>query len=147
MQKSENRIIELKENVISYINNELKDYQGYVQFSDREIKKLKDIFLENNPKIEDEEGFVYEAHFYNEKEKKSISIRQINDKWFVSKIDISNIDEKDIQEYLTDIEKFNYKVKMAQIWEEENDPLCENMKVKKLKKVVFAGFKGEKNDN
>jgi CRISPR type III-associated protein (TIGR04423 family) len=30
---------------------------------------------------------------------------------------------------------------MAQIWEEENDPLCENMPVMKLKKVVFAGFR------
>ena len=44
MQKSENRIIELKENVISYINNELKDYQGYVQFSHREIKNQKIFF-------------------------------------------------------------------------------------------------------
>jgi CRISPR type III-associated protein (TIGR04423 family) len=138
--------LDTKQEVIEYINN-LENYQGYVQFSHREIEKSKDIFLDSNPKIEDEEGFVYEAHFYNEKEKKSISIKQINDKWFVSETDISNIDERDIQEYLTDIEKFNYKVKMAQIWKEENDPLCEDMKVKKLKKVVFAGFKGEKNDN
>ena len=29
---------------------------------------------------------------------------------------------------------------MAQIWEEVEDKECENMKVKKLKKVVFAGF-------
>lgn len=29
---------------------------------------------------------------------------------------------------------------MAQIWEEENDPLCENLSVLKLKKVVFVGF-------
>ena len=138
--------MQTKKEVIDYINK-LKGYQGYVQFSDRPIDKTKDIFLETDPRITDEKGFIYEAHFYNEKEKKSISIRQINNKWFVSETDISNIDDNDIQEYLTDIEKFNYKVKMTQIWEKENDPLCENMKVKKLKKVVFAGFKGEKNDN
>ena len=138
--------LDIKQKVIEYINN-LQNYQGYVQFSHRRIDKTKDIFVETNPKITDEEGFIYEAHFYNEKEKKSISIRQINDKWFISKTDISNIDETNIQEYLTDIKEFNYKVKMVQIWEKENDPLCENMKVKKLKKVVFAGFKGEKNDN
>ena len=138
--------MQTKKEVIDYINK-LKGYQGYVQFSHRRIDKTKDIFVETDPRITDEKGFIYEAHFYNEKEKKSISIRQINNKWFVSETDISNIDDNDIQEYLTDIEKFNYKVKMAQIWEEENDPLCENMKVKKLKKVVFAGFKGEKNDN
>ena len=126
-----------KKEVIDYIN-ELQGYQGYVQFSHRPIEKTKDIFLDNNPQIKDEEGFVYEAHFCNGKE--SIAIRQINDGWFISKTDISNIDKNDIQEFITDIEKFDYKVKMAQIWEEVGDELCENMPVKKLKKVVFAGF-------
>jgi CRISPR type III-associated protein (TIGR04423 family) len=33
---------------------------------------------------------------------------------------------------------------MAQVWDEVIDPLCGDMKVKKLKKVVFTGFvKGE----
>jgi CRISPR type III-associated protein (TIGR04423 family) len=128
---------EEKEILIKDIN-ELQGYQGYVQFSHRPIEKSKDIFLDNNPKIEDEEGFIYEAHFCNGKE--SIAIRQINDGWFLSKTDISNIDKNDMQEFITDISDFNYKVKMAQIWEKVEDDLCENMKVKKLKKVVFAGF-------
>ena len=63
---------------------------------------------------------------------------QINDSWLISTTDILNI--KDTQEYLTDIQDFNYKVKMAQIWEEVEDDLCEIMPVKKLQKVVFAGF-------
>ena len=130
-----------KKEVIDYIN-ELQGYQGYVQFSHRKIDKSKDIFLDNNPQIEDEDGFIYEAHFCNGKE--SIAIRQINNSWLISKTDISNIDKNDMQEFITDIEKFNYKVKMAQIWEEVEDELCENMKVKKLKKVVFAGFEGDK---
>ena len=129
--------LDTKQQVIEYIND-LQNYQGYVQFSHRPIEKTKDIFLDNNPQIEDKEGFVYEAHFCNDKE--SIAIRQINDGWFISKTDISNIDKNDIQEFITDISDFNYKVKMAQIWEEVEDKLCENMKVKKLKKVVFAGF-------
>jgi CRISPR type III-associated protein (TIGR04423 family) len=128
---------EEKEILIKDIN-ELQGYQGYVQFSHRPIEKSKDIFLDNNPQIEDEEGFIYEAHFCNGKE--SIAIRQINDGWFLSKTDISNIDKNDMQEFITDISDFNYKVKMAQIWEEVEDELCENMPVKKLKKVVFAGF-------
>ena len=132
--------LDTKQQVIEYIND-LQNYQGYVQFSHRPIEKTKDIFLDNNPQVENEDGFVYEAHFCNDKQ--SISIRQINDSWLVSKTDISNISNSDIQEFITDIEKFNYKVKMAQIWEEDDDPLCENMKVKKLKKVVFAGFKGD----
>jgi len=126
-----------KKEVIDYIN-ELQGYQGYVQFSHRPIEKSKDIFLDNNPQIKDEKGFIYEAHFCNGKE--NISIRQINNSWLVSKTDISNISSSDIQEFITDIKEFNYKAKMAQIWEEVEDELCENMKVKKLKKVVFAGF-------
>ena len=129
-----------KKEVIDYINNKLQGYQGYVQFSHRKIDKSKDIFLDNNPQIEDEKGFIYEAHFCNGKE--SIAIRQINDSWLVSITDISNIDKNDMQEFITDISDFNYKVKMTQIWEEVKDELCENMPVKKLKKVVFAGFVG-----
>ena len=125
-----------KTEVINYIN-ELKGYRGYVQFSHRQIDRDKDIFIQTDPNVEDENGFIYEAHFCNDKE--SISIKQINNKWLVSKTDISNIADADTQEFVTDIEKFS-KVKMAQIWKIEKDTLCEDMKVKKLKKVVFMGF-------
>lgn len=130
MKKSRTEIIE-------YINT-LKGYQGYVQFSHRPIDKDKDIFIENALSVKDEDGFIYEAHFCNAKE--SVSIRQINDGWLVSTIDISNIDTKDIELYLSDIKGFNYSVKMAQIWKAEKDELCEGMEVLKLQKVVFAGF-------
>ena len=126
-----------KQEILKYVNS-LQGYQGYVQFSHRPIDKEKDIFTDRHPCIEDENGFIYEAHFCNSSE--SISIKQVNNSWLVSTTDISNIDEKEIQEYISDIEKFDYKVKMAQVWEEEEDHLCENMKVKKLNKVVFVGF-------
>jgi CRISPR type III-associated protein (TIGR04423 family) len=35
---------------------------------------------------------------------------------------------------------------MAQIWREEPDELCEGMSVKKLQKVVFAGFEEKKGE-
>jgi len=129
--------IDTKKEILEYINN-LQGYVGYVQFSHREIE-AKDIFADTNPKVEDEAGFVYEAHFCNAKQ--SISIKQINDGWLISKTDISKIDDKDTQTYFA---VNNLKVKMAQIWQEQEDELCENMEVKKLTKVVFAGFeKGE----
>ena len=130
-----------KEEVINYINNDLKQYQGYIQFSHRAIDLKKDIFpvIEN---IENEQGFVYEAHFCNDVE--SITIRQVNANWLVSITDISSVDNAEIQKYISDIKDFNYKVKMAQIWESKADELCEGMEVKKLSKVVFAGF--EKGD-
>lgn len=117
----------------------LQGYNGYIQYSNRPINKDRDIFLNQNLKVEDEDGFIYEAHFCNGKE--SISIKQINHHWLVNKTDVSNIDENDIQSYKSDIQDWNYNIKMAQIWEDVEDSLCENMRVKKLKKVVFMGFK------
>ena len=125
------------EEVVAFINS-LDGYSGYVQFSHRIIDKTKDVFIDKSPKINNENGFIYESHFCNGKE--SISIKQINDSWIVSKTDISSIEQEDIITYLSDIKDFNYKIKMAQIWQSEPDELCEGMKVMKLKKVVFAGF-------
>lgn len=133
-----------KTEVIEYIN-ELKNYQGYVQFSHRPIDKEKDIFIDIQPKVEDEKGFIYEASFCNELE--SITIKQLNDSWKIATTDIKNIKTEDIQTYLTDIKELP-NIKMAQIWEAKEDELCEGMEVKELQKVVFIGFeKGEKNDN
>jgi CRISPR type III-associated protein (TIGR04423 family) len=131
--------------LINFLNSLDNNFEGYIQFSHRPINKEKDIFINKEIKIENEEGFIYEAHFCNGK--KSISIKQINDKWIISEFDISNIDNNDIDEYETNIKNFNYKVKMAQIWQKEKDPLCENLEINRLKTIVFAGFeKGEDND-
>ena len=124
--------------IINYING-LKEYEGYVQFSHRAIDLEKDIFPNANgiDSTDTIDGFIYEAHFYKENE--SIMIRQINHEWFVSKTDMSDA------RFEVSIETFHaisdLKINMAQIWEEEVDQYCANMKVKKLKKVVFAGFK------
>lgn len=119
--------------IIDYINT-LKGYQGYIQMSDRPISDIwtsySDIYF--TPQC----GFVFEAYFFNGKD--SIAIKQINDSWLVG--EVKNIPLTDIQTYHA-INKL--KVKMAQIWEAENDPFCEDMLVLKLKKVVFAGFKGD----
>lgn len=118
--------------IIEYINS-LKGYEGYVQFSHRPIEIEKDVFMDKDPKVEVESGFVYEAHFSNAVE--SITIRQLNDVWLVSKTDIEGI-EPEIFYGIADL-----KIKMAQIWKVREDGLCEGMEVKKLSKVVFAGFK------
>ena len=135
--------LQTNEEVLKYINEELAGFEGYVQFSHRPIDKDKDIFYEGKvPQVENEEGFIYEAHFANNKQ--SISIRQINDAWVVSVADIATVPEGDIKSYASDVEGL-YRIKMAQIWVEEADELCEGMPVKSLKKVVFAGF--EKGDS
>lgn len=62
-----------------------------------------------------------------------------NDSWLIATTSLNEVknEKSDIQTY----HAINgLKVKMAQIWEGENDPFCEDMKVLKLQKVVFAGF-------
>jgi len=87
---------------------------------------------------------VYEAYFFNGKE--SITIKQVNNYWLVDETPLSHSElDSESSDTQTYIGKDNLKVKMAQIWEEVEDELCESMKVKKLKKVVFVGF--EKGDS
>jgi len=130
--------IDEKAEVVKYLNS-LENYQGYVQFSDMKIREC-DIFR-NLQKISLSltNGFIYEAHFCNKEE--SIAVKQINNYWLVSISDISTANENET-EVFQGIE--NLKVRMTQIWEETNDNLCENMKVRKLSKVVFSGFIGDK---
>ena len=132
-----------KDEIVEYINN-LAGYQGYIQYSNRPIDKKTDIFIKDEPKVELNGGFIYEAHFCNGNQ--SISVKQINDSWYIDETDISNIPENDTEEFISEIQGIP-KIKMAQIWEKEKDALCENMEVMKLKKVVFAGFEGDTDDN
>ena len=127
--------------VIEYINS-LSGYEGFVQFSHRPIDIEKDVFVDQEPKVEDEkEGFIYEAYFFNGSD--SISIRQVNSGW---------IEHKESNISLKHVEKFyaidSLEIKMAQQWKPQEDKNCANMQVMKLEKVLFAGFeKGENNDN
>jgi CRISPR type III-associated protein (TIGR04423 family) len=125
-------MIKDRSEVVAYINS-LKDYEGYVQFSHRAIDLERDLFPRvDDIELENKRGFVYEAHFCNGES--SIMIRQQNAHWVVSETKI------DSAEFETFYGIAGLKVKMAQIWREEPDELCEGMRVKKLQKVVFAGF-------
>ena len=130
MSKEKTEILN-KESVLMYINN-LNGFRGYVQFSHREIDINKDIFTNSDPKVTKEDGFIYEAHFANDNE--YVTIKQLNENWIANRDSLEN---SEIKEYYG---IGGTKVKMAQIWKEEEDELCEDMLVKKLKKVVFAGF-------
>ena len=125
-----------KEEVVDYINA-LKGYEGYVQFSHRPIEMERDVFLECDPKVEDEKGFVLEAHFFNGSD--AVSIRQVNAEWVVDESSNVSLDNVECYHAIGDL-----KIKMAQIWMPKKDENCSNMEVMKLEKVVFAGFeKGE----
>jgi len=132
-----------KADIVKMINDKYQGYEGYVQFSHRPIDKAKDIFYNGRSvHVEDEAGFIYEAHFCNNKY--SVSIKQINNEWKIATTDLTPQDDEtiDIEEYISNITNLP-KVKMAQIWKKEKDEFCEDLKVKKLKKIVFAGFENK----
>ena len=146
-----------KDEILKYVNENLKDYEGYIQLMGKKIDK-EQLFLagERTPSL-GKDDLIYEAHFFNANSKKSVSIRQINDGWFVDEIVLRDINldpEKnpDVQEFYSKFKpdfsaKFkDIKIKMAQIWEEENDEFCKNLPVLKLQKTVFAGFLKDEKD-
>lgn len=138
-----------RDEILKYVNENLKGYEGYIQLMGEKIDE-KHLFLadERTPGLGEDE-LIYEAHFFNANLKKSISIRQINDAWFVDETELNKValEESDIKTFYP---KFgNFKIKMAQIWQDEKDEFCEvlredgtreSLPVLKLQKIVFAGF-------
>lgn len=144
---TKNKIFDKNEKVVEHIKL-LNGFSGYIQFSNKKIAH-EDIFYNTSIDLKNEKGFICEAHFCDDKN--SICIRQINNLWYMSVSDISNLEKEDIKIYKSiGIDGFKKNIKLAQIWEEKEDEMCENFKVKRLQKLVFAGFtdeEGEKNDN
>nr|WP_314870040.1 TIGR04423 family type III CRISPR-associated protein [uncultured Campylobacter sp.] len=144
-----------KDEILKYVNENLKGYEGYIQLMGEKIDE-KHLFLagEQTPGLGEDE-LIYEAHFFNANLKKSISIRQINDAWFVDETELNKValEESDIKTFYP---KFgNFKIKMAQIWQDEKDEFCEVLRedgtreglpVLKLQKIVFAGFVKDEKD-
>ncbi|WP_298099769.1 TIGR04423 family type III CRISPR-associated protein [uncultured Campylobacter sp.] len=144
-----------KDEILKYVNENLKGYEGYIQLMGEKIDE-KHLFLagERTPGLGEDE-LIYEAHFFDEKSKKSVSIRQINDAWFVDETELNKValEESGIKTFYP---KFgNFKIKMAQIWQDEKDEFCEvpqdngtleGLPVLKLQKIVFAGFVKDEKD-
>lgn len=144
-----------RDEILKYVNENLKGYEGYIQLMGEKIDE-KHLFLagERTPGLGKDE-LIYEAHFFNANLKKSISIRQINDAWFVDETELNKValEESDIKTFYP---KFgNFKIKMAQIWQDEKDEFCEvpqdngtleGLPVLKLQKIVFAGFVKDEKD-
>ena len=130
-------IYDKQDDLISTLN-ELKGYTGYVQFSNRRIEE-KDVFRGRDVNIDlpEKDTLLYEAHFFSKDEKKSISVRYINGRWYLDETSTAKATGEDIQSY----QSHHGVVRMAQIWEPLEDENCNGFKAMKLTKVVFAGFK------
>jgi len=119
-------------------------YEGYLWMSDKNEPEVYhyekavefSLFEKKNP-------FVIEGQLYNKDKGISYSIKYVDGEYIINEIHVLETDKGDpnvkIQYYPNRMG--NYMMEFLQYWEEENDPLCENMPVLKLSKIVFVGFK------
>ncbi len=119
----------------------IKDVEGYIQLSGKELEIFENKTLPTWEDLHKNNNFIIEAHFFDIKENRSISIRQVNDTYKYFKKVLSHDELKNVNIYKA---KQGKNVKIATIWEEKVDEHCENFKVLKPTYQVFAGFeKGE----
>jgi len=132
-------------------------YTGYIWKSDNPAPEIKinpkDIFSDIG-----ENPFIIEGYLYSESESQSISIKQIDGQYFISKIDLAGIDLKNLPDdifaqhcYLSDpaIFKLNndFKyIKFVEYWESKPDDLCAGMQVLQPARIAFIGFSKEECD-
>ena len=119
-------------------------FEGYIQMSD---EKLNKIFSSKQtlPSWEDlhkNKNFILEACLFDGD--RSITIRQINDKFVVIDKKLSDFSEENKKEekFLAKSNEKNIELiaKITQIWEEKEDENCENIKVLKPTLLLFSGF-------
>lgn len=122
--------------------NELNEqFEGYVQMSDSRIKsehlfKTAQI-LPKWDKLHNATNYIVEMALYDPITKHSILIRQQNSEWLVLDKKLSGNEPLDSFFTLTENSP---KMKIAQIWEEESNEFCLDMKVLESKYLMFAGF-------
>ncbi|WP_281529787.1 TIGR04423 family type III CRISPR-associated protein [Campylobacter hominis] len=143
-------ILKSKKEVIEYINSNLQNYDGFVQFSNRKFDTSKDLFIDSSLKISDESGFISEAYFYNEATKTGISIKMLDGKWLVCQTNLDGVLDDDIEIYASNISDSSLYIKMAQIYKFEGGfakdmqgNILDEFKTPILDRVVFAGFSKE----
>ncbi len=125
-----------------------EQFEGYIQMSD---EKLNKIFTSKQTLLSWEDlhngrNFILEACFFDGD--RSITIRQVNDKFAIIDEKLSDFKKENIttEEFVAKSIKENeeLKVTISQIWEEKADENCENLKVLKPTLLLFSGFiKGE----
>ena len=140
-------ILKSKKEVIEYINSNLQNYDGFVQFSNRKFDTSKDLFIDKSLKISDESGFISEAYFYNEATKTGVSIKMLDGKWLVCQTNLDGVLDDDIEIYASNILGSSLYIKMAQIYKFEGGfakdmqgNILDEFSSPILDRVVFAGF-------
>lgn len=123
--------------------NEIPDlnYEGYLWYSDKskpEIINSEKPFEKSMLKVL---PFVIESNLWAEKEKISISIKNIDGEYQIFKYHLNDVNIKtNSQTYLAHDLGEVIEFTLFQHWTEEEDPLCEGMKTLVPSWTAFTGF-------
>lgn len=118
-------------------------YDGYIWYSD---KSKPEIFQNQDFEFDaDKIGnpFIIEGQLYDDQKKFSYSIKFVDGKYICKKYEVESTDfnKKDVEIKTFHANRMdNLKLQFLQYWKEEDDELCEGMKVLQPKELVFVGF-------
>lgn len=118
--------------------------EGYLWWSDQQQPKVYQKEALDICFDESKNPFVVEGQLYDEKEKKSYSIKYVDGQYLINIYEVKDEDFKNPDNvtkcYLSNRMGDRW-LKFLRYWEPNEDPSCEGMKVLKLTKNVFIGFK------
>lgn len=122
-------------------------YEGYIWYSDEKEPRVfsgdEPVDVEKLLRDDADRHFVVEGNLWNEETRESIAIRYADGQYRVRRAEVSGI----VSELVTDKTFVPHKIdgvkalKFKQLWEEQEDPLCECMPALRPKRLVFVGFK------
>ncbi len=117
-----------------------EEYEGYIQMSDSPIEHIfrSASKLPSWSDLHNGINYILEMALFEPKSKKSILVRQTNDKWVVIEKVLTEDEINTTDSFYTLKDKL--KAKIAQIWQEEKDEFCLGLKTLSPKTLLFAGF-------
>lgn len=153
MAANQNQLQNIKKSKIMNILKEINsletipvgDYVGYYWGSASTNPQPWNGFTQ--PELGENE-FIQEAMLWDESKKLSIMIQHTH-RHIVTAYDLSECTkdiERNTSAYMAHRIPDHKKLKFYRHWEEEEDPLCDNLPVLKMKAQVFCGFHSEKKD-
>lgn len=119
-------------------------YEGYVWKSDATAPKVY-LGEECGPlPAATVNPFVIEAQLYDPASQKSYSVKHVDGKYIITKVDLSEEALKgcvhEEKTFLPHRMQGISALLFYQLWREEKDELCDNMNVLQPKELAFAGF-------
>ena len=118
-------------------------YEGYVWMSDQQEPLVICPDEEFEMTLCDEDNpFVVEGNLWDATNRVSIMIKYVDGKYIVRRTEVTDECKKNAtrKEFLPHRVKGVKKLVLLQCWNEEKDPLCENMVTLQPGKLEFIGF-------